>query len=38
MMTQRTPLEQQARRIRWQTGLPEHTARLIAGLVYGNSS
>lgn len=30
-----TPLEQQVRRIRWQTGVSETTARTIAGLFFG---
>jgi hypothetical protein len=35
MTARHTLLERQARRIRWQTGLPAHSARLIAGLAYG---
>jgi hypothetical protein len=30
-----SPRDMQARRIRWQTGASEHTARVIAGLAYG---
>ena len=29
------PIEQQARRIRWQTGVSETAARTIAGFVFG---
>lgn len=31
----KSALARQTRRVRWQTGLPETTARLIAGLAYG---
>ncbi len=30
-----SPLEQQVRRIRWQSGVSETTARTIAGLLFG---
>ncbi len=30
-----SPIDMQARRIRWQTGMSETAARLIAGLAYG---
>ena len=33
-----TPLDRQIRRVRWRTGLPSSTARLIAGLAYGEGS
>lgn len=36
--THPTPLDRQSRRVRWRTGLPSSTARLIAGLAYGEGS
>lgn len=35
MREQSSRLDRQTRRIRWQTGLSENTARVIAGLAYG---
>lgn len=33
-----TPLDRQSRRVRWRTGLSPSTARLIAGLAYGEGT
>ena len=30
-------IDRQTRRIRWNTGVPEHTARVIADLAFGSA-